>query len=101
MVLMVQRPSAHLWRLLLGIAEKAENQDRWGNTEVGRIGQGTSDILLSNLVIGFALSAKITILQTRKYAIVLVVSNQNPKLVEEGILVAIKPANQEVSIIQI
>tara|TARA_Y100001934_G_scaffold221554_1_gene264140 strand:- start:619 stop:780 length:162 start_codon:yes stop_codon:yes gene_type:complete len=53
-------------------------------------------------VIGSALSAKITILLIRKSAIVLVVSSQNPEVVvEEGILVDINLANQEILIIQI
>tara|TARA_B100000678_G_C18154531_1_gene480373 strand:- start:585 stop:785 length:201 start_codon:yes stop_codon:yes gene_type:complete len=66
-------------------------------------------------VIGSVLSAKITISQIRKSAIVLVVSNQNPEVaeeeilaveeeilaVEEEILVDINLANQEILIIQI
>ncbi len=66
-------------------------------------------------MIGSVLSAKITISQIRKSAIVLVVSNQNPEVaeeeilaveeeilaVEEEILVDINLANQEILIIQI
>jgi len=50
-----------------------------------------------NQVIGSVLSAIITILQTRKSAIELVVSSQNQEVVVEEILVDINPVSQKVS----
>ena len=53
-------------------------------------------------MIGFAPSVRITISQTRKSAIVLVVKSPNREVeVEEGILVDINLASQEVLVTQI